>query len=223
MQERAVARAHLQAHLAHRLEEGQRLDVADRAADLDDGDVDLVAGAAPHEVLDLVGDVRDHLHRLAEVVAAALLLEHALVDLARGEVVGPLHLGRDEALVVAEVEVGLGAVVGDEDLAVLERRHRARIDVEIRIELDEGDFEAPRFEDRGEGRRSDALAQRGHHAAGDEDELGHCVRHARPARRPTASVTNALVVKRDYRRRPAPARPAEGILETLTPASRRGA
>ena len=167
----------LQAHLAHRLEEGQRLDVADGAADLDDRHVDLVAGAAADEVLDLVGDVRDHLHRLAEVVAAALLLEHALVDLAGGEVVGALHPRGDEALVVAEVEVGLGAVVGDEHLAVLERRHRARIDVEVRIELDEGDFEAARFEDRGEGRRSDALAQRGHHAAGDEDELGHCVRH----------------------------------------------
>jgi hypothetical protein len=36
---------------------------------------------------------------------------------------------------VAEVEVSLGAVVGDENLAVLVGRHRARIDVEIRIEL----------------------------------------------------------------------------------------
>ena len=132
-----------------------------------------VAGAALDELLDLVGDVRDHLHRLAEVVAAALLLEHALVDLAGGEVVAALHPRGDEALVVAEVEVGLGAVVGDEDLAVLERRHRARIHVQVRIQLDEGDLEAARFEDRGEGCRRDALAERGHHTAGDEDELGH--------------------------------------------------
>jgi hypothetical protein len=48
-------------------------------------------GAALDEVLDLVGDVRDDLHRLAQVVAAALLLEHALVDLAGGEVVAALH------------------------------------------------------------------------------------------------------------------------------------
>jgi hypothetical protein len=128
--------------------------------------------------------VRDHLHGLAEIVAAPLLLEHALVDLAGGEVVGALHPRGDEALVVPEVEVGLGAVVGDEHLAVLERRHRARIDVEVRIELDEGDFEAPRFEDRGEGRRSDALAQRGHHTAGDEDELGHCARQPHSVRMP---------------------------------------
>jgi len=36
---------------------------------------------------------------------------------------------------VAEIEVGLAAVVGDEHLAVLERVHRSRIDVEVRIEL----------------------------------------------------------------------------------------
>ena len=36
---------------------------------------------------------------------------------------------------MAEVEVGLGAVVGDEHLAVLIRAHRPRIDVEIGVEL----------------------------------------------------------------------------------------
>ena len=36
----------------------------------------LLAGAALDARLDLVGDVRDHLHRAAEVVAAALLVDH---------------------------------------------------------------------------------------------------------------------------------------------------
>ena len=36
---------------------------------------------------------------------------------------------------MADVQVGFGAVLGDEDLAVLERVHGARIDVEVRIEL----------------------------------------------------------------------------------------
>ena len=44
-----------------------------------------------------------------------------------------------EALVMAEIEIGLGAVVGDEHLAVLIRAHRARIDVEIGVELAEPD------------------------------------------------------------------------------------
>jgi hypothetical protein len=130
----------LQPHLADRLEEGQRLDVADGAADFDDRHVGPF-GAAPDVRLDLVGDVRNHLHRLAEILAAPLLLDHRLVDLAGGEVVAPFHARVGEALVMAEVEVGLGTVLGDEDLAVLERAHRAGIDVDVGIELEVGDLD----------------------------------------------------------------------------------
>jgi hypothetical protein len=94
--------------------------------------------------------VRDDLHGLAEVLAAPLLLDHRLVDLAGGEVVALAHLGAGEALVMAQVEVGFGAVFGDEDLAVLERAHRARIDVDVGIELEVGDLDAAGFEDRPE-------------------------------------------------------------------------
>jgi hypothetical protein len=152
----AVA-AFLDAHLADRLQEGQRLDVAHRAADLDDGHVGI-AGAGADMQLDLVGDVRDDLHRLAEVVAAPLLLDHRLVDLAGGEVVALGHPGAREALVVAQVEVGLGAVVGDEHLAVLERAHGARVDVDVGIELEQGDLDAARFKDGGQRRGGDSLA-----------------------------------------------------------------
>ena len=72
-----------------------------------------------------------------------------------------------------EVEIGLGAVLGDEHFAVLERRHRAGIDVDVGIELDEGDFEAARFEDRSERGGGDALAEGGHHATGNEDVFRH--------------------------------------------------
>ncbi len=162
----------LQAHLPDRLEERQRLDVAHRAADLDDRHVG-VAGAALDESLDLVGDVRDHLHRAAEVVAAALLFDHRLVDLAGGEVVPAAHLRALEALVVAQVEVGLRPVLRDEHLAVLKRAHGARIDVDVRVQLDVGDADAARLEDRGEGGGGDAFPQRGNYTTGYEDILGH--------------------------------------------------
>ena len=116
------------------------------------------------------------MHRFAEVVATPFALEHALINLARGEVVGPLHTGGDEAFVVAQIKISLCAVVGHKHFAMLKRAHGARIDVEIGVELDEGDAQAARFENRCERGRRDALAQRGHHTAGDEDELGHVVR-----------------------------------------------
>src|SRR5215470_3933837 len=86
--EASVSPAELQTHLPYGLQERQRLDVADRAADLDDGHVG-VARPSPYEMLDLVRDVWDHLHGSAEVVTAALLADDAFVDLPGGEVVAP--------------------------------------------------------------------------------------------------------------------------------------
>src|SRR5947209_6973750 len=70
---------------------------------------------------------------------------------------------------MAEVEVSLGAVIGDEDFAMLERRHRPGIDVDVGIELQQGDFESPGLEKRADGRSSDSLTQPRHDAASDED------------------------------------------------------
>ncbi len=144
--------------LPDRLEERQALDVADRAADLAEDEVDLLV-AVEDELLDRVGDVRDHLHRRAEIVAAPLLGDDVLVDAPGGDVVHPVGGAPGEALVVPEVEVGLGPVVGDEDLAMLVRAHRPRIDVEVGVELPQPHPVAPRLEKRGERRRSDAFAE----------------------------------------------------------------
>src|SRR3546814_347774 len=126
--EQRLVRAALGADLADRLQERQGFDVAHGAADLHQPHVVTVGGGVD-AALDLVGDVRDHLNGGAQVVAGALLADHVLVDLAGGDRVLARQPGVDEALVVAKVQVGLGAVVGDVHLAVLERAHRARVDV----------------------------------------------------------------------------------------------
>ncbi|CKT31595.1 Uncharacterised protein [Mycobacterium tuberculosis] len=74
---------------------------------------------------------------------------------------------------MAEVEVGLCAVIGDEHFTMLEGRHRAGVDIDVRIELDEGDLEAARFEDRGERGGGDSLAKGRYDTTGDEDKFGH--------------------------------------------------
>jgi hypothetical protein len=53
----------------------------------------------------------------------------------------------DEPLVVAEVEVGLAPVVGDEHLAVLERVHGAGVDVDVGVELLQGDAQSAGLEE----------------------------------------------------------------------------
>ena len=83
--DRVVARQ-IVAELADRLEERQALDVADRAADLAQHEIEAVIAVAD-EVLDGVGDVRDDLDGGAEIIAAPLLGDDVLVDAAGGDVV----------------------------------------------------------------------------------------------------------------------------------------
>ncbi len=154
--------------LADRLQERKPLDVADRAADLDDDDVG-VARDLPDGRLDLVRDVRNHLDRPSEVVAPALLLDDRVVDLAGGHVVVARHPARRETLVVAEIQVGLAAVVGHEDLAVLVGAHGPRVHVDVRIHLLQRHAEAARLQQRPDRGRRQTLAQGRHDAAGHED------------------------------------------------------
>src|SRR5207249_11341453 len=101
----AAVRADVRAAVANRLEVAERFAVADGPADLDDDDLRLLlARHAMDPLLDLVGDVWDHLHGRAEVVAAALLGDDRVVDLAGREIRSTRHVAVDEPLVVSKIE-----------------------------------------------------------------------------------------------------------------------
>src|SRR5258705_9511277 len=144
--EECVFCAEFEAHLTDGFEEGKGLDVADGAADFDDYHVNGFRNF-PDGGFDFVGDVGNDLNGLAEEVAAALFGEDGFVDAAGGPVIIAGKFGVREALVVPEVEIGLCAVFGDEDFAVLEGTHGAGIDVKVRIALLKGDFETATFEE----------------------------------------------------------------------------
>ena len=172
VQEEAVVAAEVVAHLTGSLEERLRLDVADRAADLGDDDVDVVVRLRAHAGLDLVGDVRDDLHGVPEVLAATLLRDDLRVDLAGRHVRRTDEVDVEEPLVVPDVEVRLGTVLGDEDLAVLERVHGARVHVEVRVELLHRDPQATGAKESAEAARRQTLTEGGGDTPGDEDVPG---------------------------------------------------
>ena len=73
--------------------------------------------------------------------------EHRLVDRPGGGIGVARQALVDETLVVTEVEVGLAAVIGDEHLTVLERVHRPRVDVDVRVELLQRDAQPPQLQE----------------------------------------------------------------------------
>ena len=119
--------------------------------------------------------MRDHLHGRAKEVALALLAQDGVPDRARAVARVAEEVLVDEALVVADVEVGLGPVLGHEDLAVLERAHRPRVDVQVGVELLKLDAQTAGFQEAPERCGDDSLAERRDHSPRDEYVLrGPC-------------------------------------------------
>src|SRR5699024_7944939 len=173
VQEETVVPADVVANLPGGFQKRLGFDIAYGATDFGDhhvGPVPVLVGFAHRQdpVFDLVGDVRDDLHRVAEVLASPFLGDHGGVDLSGGHVGRAGQVAIQEALVVPDVEVGLGTVLGDEDLTVLERVHRPRVHVEVRVELLHRDLQTAGDQQLSEAAGSQPLAQRGGDTAGDE-------------------------------------------------------
>src|SRR6266545_2888542 len=168
MNVKRVLAADVLSQLTNRFDEWQALDVAHGAADFDEDDVDVLRDRLDR-VLDLVRNVRNHLHSTSEVVTPALFLDDLQVNLASRPVVVPCRHLVGEPLVVAQIEVRFGAVVGDVDLAMLVRAHRARVHIDVRVELLERDLVAVAFEQRADRSPRQPFAKGGDDAAGDQD------------------------------------------------------
>ena len=167
-----VLPSHLRAHLSDGLQKGLGLDIAHGAPDLSDDHIHIAPAAHPVDaLLDLIRDMRDNLDRTAQIAPLPLPVEDGPVYLAGGD--GGVHrqIFIGKSLIVSQVEIGLGPVVGDEYFAVLVGVHRARVHVEIGVKLLKGHFEPSLFEEPPQRRRRDPLTQPGYHAAGDKNVL----------------------------------------------------
>src|SRR5258708_1192203 len=153
--------AHIHAQLPQCFEEGLAFDVADCAADLNDHHVGFALfGNLLDAPLNLVGDVRDDLNGATEKIAAPLLTDHVVVNLSGGNVARLRQIFVNEALVMPQVQVRFGPVSGHAHLAMLERTHRARVNVQVGIEFLDADLQPARFQNSPYYCRRPALAYR---------------------------------------------------------------
>ena len=175
--EQTVVPALFAADLADCLDKGLGLYVAYRAADLGHHDVGVGLDAhGVYEVLYFSRDVRYRLYGLPEIFAFALLVQHVPEHFSRSQVGILVQVLVDESFVMPEIEVGFGAVLGNEHFAVLIRAHGSRVYVYIRVEFLSGDFQSPRFQQSAKRRHDYAFPQPRHHAARYEnvlDDLRH--------------------------------------------------
>ena len=72
---------------------------------------------------------------------------------------------------MAQIQVGLGAVVGHKDLAVLQGAHRAGVHIDIRVQLLACHLQAARFQQAPQAGGGNALAKPRDNAAGNKNIL----------------------------------------------------
>src|SRR5437016_6030276 len=174
MNEHSILAPFFVAHLTNRFEKWQRFDVADRAANLDNQHVCFAVNChRPNRFLNFVGDVRNDLNRFTEIIAAALFVDYREIYSPCSPVVSLRQMRVREALVMAQIEIGLRPIVGNEDFAMLKRRHRSRIDVDIRIQFHQRYSQTAGFEQAADGRRRQSLTQTRNHATCYEDVFRH--------------------------------------------------
>ena len=157
------------AQLANGLEKRQAFDIADRAADFTDHEI-LAMEVGRDEFLDGVGDVGNDLNRATQIVSTTLATENVGINPSGRDVI---RLGcRDprEPFVMSQIEIGFGPVVGDVDLAMLKGAHRARINIQIRVQLTDTHTVTTCLEQCPQSRRSKPLTQRGNDTTRDENK-----------------------------------------------------
>ena len=175
MDEEDVLAAELMANLSRCLNKRLALDVADRSTDLGDDDVGcgIEFSLKSHSTLDFVRDVRNDLNGVTEILSVPFTLDHAGVNLTRCDVSRPVQVDVEKTLVVPDVEVGLGSVVRYENLTVLERVHRAGVDVEVGVEFLHHHSQATTRQKVTERGSSEAFAEGGNNASGHENVPRH--------------------------------------------------
>ena len=158
--------------LTHGLDIGQGFDVAHSATYFGDYHIKFTTfGQEFDAAFDFVGDMGNHLHGAAEIVAAPFLFDNRLIDTPRCDVIGLGGGDVGEAFVVSQVEVCFGAVFGYVAFAVFVRIERTRVYVDVGVEFLNGGLVAAREQQTRQRRGYDAFSQRRGHSAGNEDEF----------------------------------------------------
>ena len=132
MHQQCVRRPQLQLQLAQSFQERLAFDISSGTAHFDHGHLGI-ARPLNDSPLNLVGNVRDDLNGPSQIVTASLLAQHGIVYPARRKIIRAAHHRSGKALVMPQIQVRFGAVIGDKNLTVLERTHRARVNVNIGI------------------------------------------------------------------------------------------
>ena len=128
MDTQRLQRLQIVAQLADGFHERQGFDIADGTAYFAQHEIEIVR-IGLRERLDGVGHMRDDLDRRAEIIAASFARDDVAIHSPARHIVALPRANAREPLVMPQVQIGFGAVIGDIDFTMLIRAHGSGIDV----------------------------------------------------------------------------------------------
>ena len=161
----------LPAQLTDSLHKWCTLNVADGTTYLSDHEVEAPLRTSPrggshvplggpqHPSFNLVGDVRHHLNRLAQIVAMTLTVYHRLIDAPCGDGVVSCGMYACKPLVVSQVQIGLKTISCHIAFAMLIGVQRTWVDVDVGVEFLNSHFVAACLQQLTDAGRYDSLTK----------------------------------------------------------------
>ena len=129
--------------LAHAFDKRKRFDITDRTSDFSDHEIKFVFISQQfHIALDLVRDMRHHLHSLSQVIPFTFFVNNALIDAPCCDVICAGCLNIQETFVMSEVQIRFMSVYGNIAFPMLVRVQRSRIDINIGVKFLNGNLVA---------------------------------------------------------------------------------
>ena len=115
--------------------------ITHRTAYFDNGNSGIfICKVTIETTFDLICDMRDHLNGTTAVITTTLLLQNRPVNLAGGNVGIFIQIFINESLIMSKIQIGFCTILRDKNFTMLDRVHRAGINIDIRIKFLHGDL-----------------------------------------------------------------------------------
>jgi len=182
--EGGIAAPQVVAHFPDGFQKRLTLNIPDSSTNFNQGNIRVGSLANQRDApFNFIGDVGNDLNRAAQIVTAPFPVQNFLIDLAGSDRAIVRQAQVAKAFVMPQVQVSLGAVVQNEDFPVLVRAKRSRVDVQIGVQLLNGNVETARLQEPPDCCSGYALTNGREHPAREKDNFsGHPVPPIMPGR-----------------------------------------
>ena len=134
MNEQAILSAYFQGHLTNGFDKRLALNITDGSTDFGNHYI-CIGFLSPHvdKMLNLIGNMRNDLNRLAKILALTLTIQNIPVNLTTGKIGVLIQILINKTLIMSQVQIRLRTVIGNENFSVLIWAHGSRVNVHVWI------------------------------------------------------------------------------------------